>query len=121
MSRSVDDFLAELPRFTAVNVVGADGHVYGVQTSQVTITTASTQILQTNSRRVSWTICNLGTDNVFVAWAPGVSTSSGYPIFSSGGVLETSVIDDKNIAQQELFGIAAVGSTVAVVQVVRVD
>lgn len=120
MTQSVSDLLSKLPRFQTV-VVGEDGHTYGVQTSQVAVTTSSALLLGNNNNRVSWTFCNFGAGQVYVGWTAPIATSNGFPIFANGGVLETSVIDDKNIARMPVYVIGDAASTVAIIEVIRVD
>lgn len=116
----VADLLSRFPRFTAV-ITGDDGHLYGVQTSQVAVTTGSTPLLTSNPNRVSWTLCNFGTGMAFVSWSGAALTNRDFPIFPNGGVLETSQIDDKNVARMAMSVIGAAASTIAIIEVIRID
>lgn len=120
MSQSVADFLGKLPRFEAT-ITGEDGHTYAVRTSQVAVTTASSRVVASDPTRVSWTLCNFGAGQAYVSWTAPALVNRDFPIFANGGVLETSQIDDKNVARMPLYVIGDAASTLAVIEVVRVD
>ena len=89
--------------------------LYGVKTdmqvnplvSQIGAT--PTQVLKNNPNRLAWTLINLGSEAVYLAFTPDVASTKGIYVAAGGGVMGLLFSEDFELVTYPMWGIGAVG------------
>lgn len=119
MAQSADEFLRLLPRFRPEEP-DAPQAIYDYDVSQFAVTTAQLQMLPTDPRRVGYVLVNVGSGRAWIAFKPGVLTTSGFPVFELGGVFHADVWPDRSLPTRPVFVIGTAATTVAILRKTRV-
>lgn len=75
-------------------------------TSPVSCALTVTSILPNNPDRLAYTLVNLGTTAMYVAWDRGVLATHGIYVAPNGGTFSMVADEDGELVGYELFGIA---------------
>lgn len=90
--------------------------LYGVKTDMRVNPVASqigataTQLLKNNPDRLAWTLINLGTEAVYLAFTPDVAATKGIYVAAGGGTMGLLFSEDFELVTYPIWGIGAVGS-----------
>ena len=77
----------------------------------VTMATAVTEIIRRDPQRVSIIFVNTGATPVFIGFHEDVSSTNGFRLPPSGGVLAFNWREDLTMPAQSWFGVVAAGSS----------
>jgi len=84
-----------------------------------TVTTAVTQILKNDPKRLFWMLINLGTEVIYVGWDRLVSSERGVPVAANGGFIQLYWKEDAMLVYHDAYAIAPSGDvTVYIVSMV---
>lgn len=84
------------------------------------VPTQVVQILEFHPQRLSWSLINLGTAPIFIAFDDRPSTTRGIRVGGNGGAFSTTFRDDPGLPQLPAFAIAdGATSKVFIVEVIR--
>ena len=84
---------------------GVDTHAIQDPVTATCLTTATT-ILRNNPDRLGWTVVNLGTTAMYIAWDRSVSATHGVYVAPNGGSVSSLADEDGELVGWELFGVA---------------
>jgi hypothetical protein len=90
--------------------------LYGVKTDMqvnpvaAQIGATATKLLLNNPNRLAWTLINLGTEAVYLAFTPDVAATKGIYVASGGGTMGLLFSEDFELVTWPIWGIGAVGS-----------
>jgi len=76
-----------------------------------TIGTSETELLGGDPERVTVTIVNLSSNDIYLAFRPGVSAGQGIVIGSGGGALNLNAEDDGILVTRPMYVVAAGASS----------
>lgn len=86
---------------------------YGVKTNKKinpltsSLGTTAAMVLTNNPNRISFTIVNMSTNTVYLAFGPDVSTTNGILLLPNGGSLSVSMGEDFELSCSEVYGVAS--------------
>lgn len=89
--------------------------MYGVKTAMQVNPVASeigatpTELLKNNPNRLAWTLINLGTEAVYLAFTPDVAATKGIYVAAGGGTMGLLFSEDFELCTYPVWGIGAVG------------
>ena len=72
----------------------------------VSVGTTRQTLLRNNPNRVSWAMINEGLNDVRVTFDPSISSTSGWLLSASGGIILSDWETDGDTVGYEIFGIA---------------
>jgi hypothetical protein len=81
--------------------------------------TSVARIMYNNPDRLAWLIVNLSTNEVYIGWNTGVSTTNGIRLDSSGGNVVALADEDLELVGYEVYAVATgASSSIFVLEVV---
>lgn len=87
------------------------GGNFDVVTKKVSVGITATKIVNTDYERVALIIVLLSTNDTYISFDNGVSTSEGIELSTSGASISENAVDDLVMPGQEHWGIAASGTS----------
>lgn len=92
-------------------VEGEYGGPVDEQSATLVIGPSVSRIVDNNPEAVSFTLLNLGSNNLFVALDDSVSASHGILLVANGGSMSLNVRNDQELPARAWFAIAPKGNT----------
>jgi hypothetical protein len=90
--------------------------LYGVKTDMrinpvaAQVGATPTALLLNNPNRLAWTIINLGSEAIYIAFTPDVAATKGIYVASGGGTMGLIFSEDFELVTYPIWAVGAVGS-----------